>query len=118
MFRLALHWQILIGMVAGASIGVALNLFASTRQVTIRDNLPSGVVEAVINDASSDIFISYEDANGDQTRWSVRPFKEDVDAGISWVPSLDDLKKSDPVAASIYDQHGGSLAAKVGVWFK
>ena len=41
MFRLALHWKILIGMVAGAVLGITLNLFASSRQVSIERDLPA-----------------------------------------------------------------------------
>ena len=118
MFRLALHWQILIGMVAGATLGVALNLFASTRQVTVTDDLPRGIVEASIADTSSNISISYENEAGDQKQWHVKPFKGEGDDSASWVPTLQRLHEADAVAAEIYDRHGRSIAAKLGVWFK
>ena len=118
MFRLALHWQILIGMVAGATLGVALNLFASTRQVTVTDDLPPGIVEASIVDTSSNISISYENEAGDQKRWNIKPFKGEGDDSASWVPTLERLHEADAVAAEIYDRHGRSIAAKLGVWFK
>ena len=118
MFRLALHWQILIGMVAGAILGVALNLFASTRYASVKRELPEGIVKASIVDTSSNISISYENESGDETTWSIQPFMGDDDDPDAWVPTLDRLIDADPIAAEIYDRHGRSVAARLGVWFK
>ncbi len=46
MFRLALHWQILIGMIAGSLIGLGLNLTASTRTVTVSQGLPADIAQS------------------------------------------------------------------------
>ena len=43
MFKLALHWQILIGMVVGAAVGTGLNLFAGTTTTTLSEGLPAGL---------------------------------------------------------------------------
>jgi len=118
MFRLALHWNILIGMVAGAVLGILLNLFASSHQVTIEQGLPPGVKRAAITESSSEILIRYQSDSGATTKWIVRPFPEPGEVADTWVPTLDELRKSDPTAAAIYDSHGRSWAAAAGLWFK
>tara|TARA_R110002049_G_scaffold72490_3_gene187295 strand:- start:70440 stop:71933 length:1494 start_codon:yes stop_codon:yes gene_type:complete len=118
MFRLALHWQILIGMVAGAVLGIALNLFASEGQTTVTERLPADVTEATIHESSADISLSYTNDAGDRTTWTVKPFKEADDDPDRWVPTLEELQKIDPFAASIYQSHGGTAATKAGIWFK
>ena len=41
--RLALHWQILIGMILGAAIGLSLNGLLGDRQIEVSEGLPDGV---------------------------------------------------------------------------
>jgi hypothetical protein len=43
MFRLALHWQILIGMITGTVIGIGLNIAASEKSADVQEGLPAGV---------------------------------------------------------------------------
>jgi Na+/H+-dicarboxylate symporter len=114
MFRLALHWQILIGMIAGSLLGLGLNVAASTRTVTVSQGLPANIARATINDSSGRTEISYVDATGKETRRVIDPITRD-DAAVR---TIDQLKKADPIAAKIYLQYGQSLAKRIGVWFK
>jgi proton glutamate symport protein len=114
MFRLALHWQILIGMVAGSLIGLGLNFTLSTRSVTVTDGLPTGISQATISDSSERTEIVYVDADEQRTERIVDPIDQDPEV----FRTLDDLKNADPLAVSMYLQHGQSVAKKVGGWFK
>lgn len=114
MHRLALHWQILIGMIVGTVIGLTLNFAASSRSATVTEGLPSGIVQASIEDSSQRTEIVYLDASGAKTRRVIDPLAR-VDGSVR---TIDQLKDSDPDAAAIYIQHGRSLAKRVGVWFK
>ena len=45
MSRIALHWQVLIGMVLGSVVGLSLNWGWSVREVTVgQDDMPAGVL--------------------------------------------------------------------------
>ncbi len=99
-------------------MGVTLNLFASQRRVTVNDDLPIDVVSAEIDESPSGVFISYKNRAGDEKRWSIKPFKDADAKADSWAASIDELRQYDPIAATIYDQHGGALSSKVGAWFK
>ena len=56
MLRIALHWQILAGMIAGCLLGLVLNLTASDRSVTVTNNLPDGILEAEVTDSSVTLY--------------------------------------------------------------
>ena len=51
MRTLALHWQIAIGMLAGAVLGVALNLGAGSATTTFETDLPDGLTAVRVSDA-------------------------------------------------------------------
>jgi len=117
-FRLALHWQILIGMVAGAVIGVSLNLFASSRTVQVTDGLPAGLDEGItvveIVDTSGRVELRlYRDAALDR-----QLIVDPTAAGAGTFRSLEQLKSKEPAAAAIYQRHGGSWAQTIGNVFR
>ncbi|QDT03360.1 Proton glutamate symport protein [Rubripirellula lacrimiformis] len=114
MHRLALHWQILIGMVAGTLLGVFLNLFASTRDVNVTTDLPPGITSAAINDTSDRTTIKYIGDEGDPVIRTVDPLSRDE----TTFRTIDELAKTDAAAAKIYYQHGQSTAKRWGGWFK
>jgi hypothetical protein len=64
MFRLALHWQIAIGMVAGAAIGVVLNAMAGTATTSFSSDLPTGLTSVTISDTVGRMVIETVDATG------------------------------------------------------
>jgi proton glutamate symport protein len=114
MAKIAIHWQILIGMIAGAIIGIALNWGGSQSRRLITTDLPPGLKSVEIIDSSgrAEITLTKPDGTTD-----VRV----IDAGArgpNAYRALDQLKKTDPIAASLYEAHGGSLATKFGFWFQ
>ena len=111
MRNLALHWQILIGMLAGCCIGLALNMAASERSVKLTSGLPAGIVEAEVNDSSSQTVIRYRDKK-QETIVTVDPASRSSDG----IRSYKQLAQQDPLASQIYNQHGKSLAKQVGGW--
>ncbi|MCH1439436.1 MAG: dicarboxylate/amino acid:cation symporter [Rubripirellula sp.] len=113
MRNLALHWQILIGMITGCCIGLALNMAASERSVTLTSNLPTGVVEAEVNDSSSLTVIRYL-VDGKETTVTVDPASRSNNS----IRTYKQLAQRDPLASQIYNQHGKSLAKQVGDWCK
>ena len=116
MFRLALHWQILIGMVAGSLLGLVLN-FGSSEQTTKlgpEDKLSAGIVSAEITDSSSRTTIRYTDETGQEVSRTIDPIAKGEDI----FSSIDSLSKQDPIAASLYQNYGQSFAKRAGFWFK
>ena len=114
MTKLALHWQILIGMVAGTLLGVFLNLFASTTDVNVTDNLPPGITSAAVMDSSDRTVIKYIGDEGDAVIRTIDPISREP--GI--IHSVAELEKLDPAAATIYQTHGQSTAKRWGGWSK
>ncbi len=112
--RLALHWQIFWGMLAGAILGVTLNLTASSRSVRIVDGLPGGLSVAEIDDTSGRAEIRLFRDGVLEESFVVDP--ADVKDGA--FRSVDELRRQSPVAAEIYSQHGGSVALWTGAWLK
>lgn len=63
--KLALHWQIAIGMLVGAIIGVSLNLLAGTRETVVAtQQLPSGVSALTISDSPNHIRLAWTRDDG------------------------------------------------------
>ncbi|TWT78978.1 Proton glutamate symport protein [Planctomycetes bacterium CA13] len=115
MLRLALHWQILIGMLVGSIIGISLNATCSSKtvQLTAEDGLPTGVSTAEVIDSSSSTIIRYTDKDGTTTERTVDP----VSQAEGVFASIDTLETADPVAVRIYLTHGKSTAKRIGDWF-
>ena len=111
---LALHWQILIGMIVGTLLGISLNLAAGQRSVTIDDGLPDGIVEASIEDSASLSVIRYRDESGDETVRRIDPTGQTEGS----VTSAERLERRDPAAAALYREYGGTPAKRWGAWFK
>jgi len=112
MLRIALHWQILAGMVAGCLVGLVLNIAASDRSVTVTSNLPDGILEAEVTDSSSRTVIRYRDDQQTETTVIVTPASPSKDG----IRTFAELAKKDPQASQIYNRHGKSLAKQVGQW--
>jgi proton glutamate symport protein len=110
--KLELHWQILIGMVLGAIIGVSVNVSLSARRTELTQGLPSGVERATVSDSSDLIEIRWTSAGQEQVR-VVDPTGRTEDC----VLTVEDLAVESPVAAKIY-QMAPSYARQVGQWCK
>lgn len=116
MFRLPLHWQIVIGMIAGSILGLSLNYLYSSRSVSLvaTDGLPDGVVGAQIDDSANHTKISYTSDDGEEKSFVVSPAARGEDA----IRTLDQLKKKDATAHQLYLDHGQSYAKIIGGWLK
>ncbi len=114
MRHLALHWQILIGMVAGTLLGIGLNVFAGTRQVSVAEGLPQGIVSASIVDTSARTEIRYTRAGEPEVLWVIDPLTR----ALGEAKSVEALAQLDATAHQIYQEHGVSLAKRAGLWCK
>jgi Na+/H+-dicarboxylate symporter len=111
MFRLALHWQILIGMLFGSLCGVLVNMFASERSVNVRENLPAGIERFVSSDTASRSMIEIQRSGGEISRYTIDPLGKQGD-----FRSLDDLRKVDSTAVDLFLRDGQSMAKRIGAW--
>ncbi len=110
--KLELHWQILIGMVLGAILGIAANMNLSSRETTLNAGLPSGVESATVRDSTNLIEISWTQ-DGQLQQWVVDPTGKTEDC----VLTVSDLEKESPTAAQIYHL-APSYAHMIGNWCK
>lgn len=112
--RLALHWQIFIGMIAGAAIGVSLNLFASSRSTRVTQDLPEPYTAIEIIDSSGRVEIRMLHDDVVEREILIDP----TAAGVDRFRSIDQLKAKEPAIAKLYATHGGSWAQSIGSSFK
>jgi proton glutamate symport protein len=68
--RLALHWQIALGMALGAALGVSLNLLAGSTTTRLQDGLPSGMAEVEVIDAVGRVRIRIVSEDGSEQSFS------------------------------------------------
>lgn len=114
--RLALHWQILIGMILGAILGIAVNHWGSSRNTVITSDLPPGVVRVDIMEQSGGFELS---VTGDSTAPMPKLYRIGaIHSGPNAYRSLDDFRKTQPDLAKLYDVYGGTTASVLGLWFK
>ena len=114
MFRLALHWQILIGMIAGAAIGIGLNVSVGSSSTVLTENLPAGLQKVEINDSTDATEILATAADGTTTTYRIDPTsnaEEDFRSLDSFAAAHSDLAK-------LYIAEGQSPAHYWGAWFK
>ncbi len=110
--KLELHWQILLGMVVGAIIGVAINVNFSSRQTQLDQGLPKGIDSAYVSDSTDLIEIRWS-ADGKEEKRIVDPTGKTPDC----VLTLEDLAVDSPLAAKLYNL-APSYATTVGRWCK
>ncbi|HUG70576.1 MAG TPA: cation:dicarboxylase symporter family transporter, partial [Pirellulaceae bacterium] len=111
MSRLALHWQILGGMLIGAAIGLTLNFTASERNTEVQPSqLPTGITQARLHDSSNLITIDLTQEDGEQRRWVVDGTRRTPGS----IATLDKLRAQDPQSYDIFHQFGWSWSRWVG----
>jgi len=112
MKRIALHWQILGGMLLGAIVGIALNASVGVRQTTLKEGLPDGIRELAITDSPNRIDIHVTDDTG-KTR-------EIVVEGTGVVPNafatVKQLRTKDKTTYALFKKYGRSRSRTVGDW--
>ena len=109
--RIALHWQILLGMVLGAVIGVSLNLSLGDYKSQVpAAELPQGFSELSFHDTPNRIDIHITDGEGNQ-RHLVVDGTQTVEGSK---PTLKELAKVDAEAVSLFERYGRSQSRWVG----
>lgn len=117
MFRLALHWQILIGMVVGAAVGTGLNVFAGTSRLVISEGLPQDLRRVEILDSTDGT--TFRLLQADETaRTLVVGHSDAAGEGTEVFGSLKELSKTEPEVAALYASQGMSQAHRWGDRFK
>lgn len=117
--KLALHWQILIGMLAGAAIGVGLNVGAGRSRVVIEDGLPAGVAAVDIDDSPDQTTIHWRAADGTEEVFIIGSAAEAfaVDA-VEVFGSWGEFRDAKPASAAVYEARGQSPARAWGERFR
>jgi proton glutamate symport protein len=120
MVKLALHWQILIGMLAGAAIGVGLNVGAGRSRVVLDDGLPAGVAAVEIDDSADRTTIRRRAADGAQQVFVIGPAAgaADANAGAEVFGGWPEFRRQEPALADLYDARGQSPARVWGERFR
>lgn len=114
MTRLALHWQIVIGMVFGATLGILLNTFAGDAVTVLSESLPDGIQSLEIRDSigRTEFVLTKED--GATETLVVDPTAEEANS----YRSFDEFKKSHGALHGLYVAKGLSPAHYWGGWFQ
>lgn len=115
MVRLALHWQIALGMVAGALIGVALNLLAGTATTSLAAGLPPGLTSATVTATVGRTVIETIDAAGRAERIELGPAAGGAGPRFD---SLQSLARERPELASLVADARQPAAMVWGGWFQ
>ena len=117
MTRLSLHWQILIGMVLGAAIGVICNWTLGERSSEApAEQLPHPWSRLAFHDSTNRITIRCEYSDGTTSRWLVDPMGWGTKHpdGTQVFDSLDALARQEPRVVQLFEAYGASTARRVG----
>ena len=111
MNRLALHWQILIGMIVGATIGISLNFSVGERVTSVPDKeLPAGLTSLEISDSPSLIRITFTRDNEMAKEIVVDGTRKTKGA----LTTVEQLAEKEPEAAKWFQTFGRSRARYIG----
>jgi len=117
MARLALHWQILIGMIVGAAIGITLNLTVSDRHTIVaEEELPRDIAYLEFHDTTNRIDITIETVDGER-RHRIVDGTRSVKGAVATLKKLidsDDKKTYDEEAYDLFQTYGRSNARRIG----
>ena len=109
--KLALHWQIAIGMLVGALIGVSLNLLAGPRETVVAtQQLPTGVTGLTISDSPNHIRVAWTRDDGSTGVAVVDGTRQTPGAAAT----VDELARVNPEAADWLHRLGRSPARVMG----
>lgn len=109
--RLAQHWQILIGMLAGALIGIVLNSTQGRSDVQVaNENLPANLTSLSISDSPDRVEIQYTTVDGGSDKIVI----DGRQGESSDFPTVDKLRTSQPEQYKWFADHGRSTSRVVG----
>ena len=111
MLKLALHWQIAIGMLAGALLGVALNLGAGSAETSFTTDLPAGLARVTVADAVGHATVDTVDDRGQTERIVIGPAA--AVAADQRFDSVADLARARP---ELGDLVGRGQKAPANIW--
>lgn len=109
MLKLALHWQIAIGMLAGALLGATLNLGAGSVTTSFAADLPVGLARVTVTDAVGHTLVETVDDRGQTERIEISP----TAAGDRRFDSVADLVQARP---ELGDFVGRAQTAPANIW--
>lgn len=111
MNRLALHWQILIGMLVGATVGIVLNVSVGQREYSVpSDELPRGLTSLEFLDSPSLITITYTREGAVAVELVVDGTRQTKGA----YTTVEQLAEEEPEAAKWFHKFGRSRARYFG----
>ena len=111
MTKLALHWQIAIGMAIGAIAGVSLNIYGGTRTTVVKgEQLPSTLDSLRIYDSPNHITINWTTVSGQENTALVDGTRQTPGAAAT----VEELRHTQPEVAFWFHRFGRSTARTVG----
>ncbi len=112
MTRLALHWEILIGMVLGAAIGVGCNYFVGENRASVpKEDLPPGFKRIAFVDTTNHIEMHVVTDDGGNQTLIVDPMRLGEDDVYA---TVDKLAQQHPQIVRLFWTHGSSWARWIG----
>ena len=111
--KLALHWQILLGMVAGGLIGVLLNLTAREHFVILEGNVAGSFTRVELQDINSMALLTTYIGNEKTQHFVIG--KSPAYSYISH-SDMDSFRKDEPELYRMFQKHGRSWARWVSDW--
>ncbi len=111
MHRLALHWQIAIGMILGAAIGIPLNMLAGSASTTFSTDLPGELTSVTVNDTVGRSIIETTAPDGTHKRFEVGPAASGPAGSVFIKPAT--FQKAHPELAAIVEQ---ATLAPANLW--
>jgi proton glutamate symport protein len=113
--RLALHWQIVIGMVVGAVVGITLNVLGGRATTELTDHLPVGIDRITVTDTVGRTEIEVVRATGDRERLLMGP---GVDGAGRRFESAASLAREEPEVAAVVERAARAPATVWGERFR
>lgn len=120
MVKLALHWQILIGMLAGAAIGVGLNVVGGRSTVVIDEGLAADVRTVSIDDSADQTTIRRQMVDGTEEVFVITSSGETpagAEAAVVFA-GWPEFSRAEPTLAQLYEDRGRSPARVWGDRFR
>jgi len=112
MTRMALHWEILIGMVVGAAVGIGCNyLLGEHRGEVPEDQLPPDVARITFVDTTNRVEVKLRNEDGTERMLAVDPTRLGQPGVFA---TVDKLAAEHPRIARLFRSHGMSWARWIG----
>lgn len=111
--KLALHWQILIGMIAGCLVGILLNLNAREYSRTLQGDAAGSHTRVELQDINSMVLITTYAGSEESNRFVIgrSPAYPDISH-----TDMDSFRKVEPELYRMFQDYGRSWARWVSDW--